>query len=47
MPLAEARNREIRLVARPRPAVTEAFFAFGESPVPAPGPGALLIPVGR
>jgi len=41
----ETRNREIRLIARPRPAVTEALFQLVEGPVPQPGPGELLIRV--
>ena len=41
----QGRNREIRLVARPRPQVTAALFELGEGPVPEPGPGEALIRV--
>ena len=42
---SDSRNREIRLIARPRPTVTEALFQLVEGPVPQPGPGELLIRV--
>lgn len=42
---SQTRNREIRLIARPRPAVTEALFQLEEGPVPQPGPGEVLIQV--
>lgn len=42
---SDSRNRQIRLIARPRPAVTEALFRLEEGPLPQPGPGELLIRV--